>query len=138
MLVISDDNPVPEVVPSLEMYSTRTVYGKLFRVGGERKIQIELEVHRGGNHGQKISADVTVEMAKELGNRMFNVIGVSGTAKIDFKTKDILSFVVTRILDYGGNDSNPTASLLKAESLSPGAWSGIDSDAYQSDLREWD
>lgn len=74
---------------------TTTLYGRVTRVGGdEPKARIEL------SSGEKVSCAVTVDMAKELGRRLYDRVGLTGTAVWNAETWGIDGFTVTQIEGY--------------------------------------
>lgn len=75
-----------------------TVYGKLIQVGGKREMNIHLESIF---TGKKIICNIrTIEQARELGSRIYEVVGLRGIATVSITNKEIEEFEVTEILPY--------------------------------------
>lgn len=93
-----------------------TIYGQLVRVGGsEPKARLELTT------GEVISCRVSRELAKLLGPRLYERIGLVGTATWDTTDWRIVSFVAHELLPY---QDTPITLAFKAlaEAAGPDAW----------------
>lgn len=96
-----------------------TIYGKIERVGGVKpKVLLRL------NNNRLLSCDVSEDIAKKMGNKLYSWVGVSGKAKWNTQNLDIDAFHIEKINDYG-----ETTALSAFESLSDligSYWNGVD------------
>jgi hypothetical protein len=137
----SSDNSHPhllaEIRPDVDLklplvdvvHGTTTVYGKLTRVGGNPpKARITLL------NGEAISCFVSEKLAKRIGNRLYEVIGLSGDAKWDADDYALLSFKAHDIAPYEETTLQQAVKELKESAGS--AWQNVkDVNAFIDELR---
>ncbi len=99
-----------------------TIYGKIIDVGGE-KPNVHIKIDEGDD---ALIIPTSEAFAKELGKRLFEVVGLHGKAEWNIITSEILSFNIESILDYqGGNVFNAFKGL---KTLSNGFWDNYNTD----------
>ena len=93
----------------------RTIYGKLIDVGGENP-----NIHLKVNDDYIIIITTDEKNAKYLATKLFEKVGLKGTAKWDAITSQIVDFKLHDIIDYiPGNVSNAFNEMKK---LTSGFW----------------
>lgn len=105
---ISPERPVlPRKVVTLQ--NKTTVYGRCERVGGETpKAAIRLFAS-----GVQLDVMLTTELAIELAKRLYDFVGIEGTAVVDVATGEAVSFNAERISPYAGKKADPTGALKR-------------------------
>jgi hypothetical protein len=89
--------PAPEAEPPLPTVTgSTTLYGRCATAGGTRSPKVKLQLLEGGT----VEAKATREQAKQLGERLYDVVGVRGIATWDTRTWTIERFEVQEVLDY--------------------------------------
>lgn len=72
-----------------------TIYGQVVRVGGRTpRIMIEMV------DGKTIFCDASIDIARTLGGKLYQVVGLSGIAQWDSKTLVMDTFAIKAILSY--------------------------------------
>lgn len=113
-IVVTKDNPIRKAQVSKMEYRT-SIYGELVEVGGAEKPNAHVIT---ANADKPIICAITKDMAKELGNRLYSVIGLKGMA-----TKEegrITQFKVDSILPYRQTTADEFLDGFKASGF--GAW----------------
>lgn len=130
--IISQEKPVPPV-KQIPVYTIRTIYGMLISVGGQPALAKLVPLSGGAKLPPvKVSRD----MAKDLGKKLYDVVGLTGKAVIDVRTDTTLSFEATRILPYKGVAANIVEAMRKAEQLSPGVWRDVNIEEFVAGMRD--
>jgi hypothetical protein len=125
---INKDTRLPHRQAMKHRYQTR-IYGELVEVGGVTP-NIHL-VYR----GKKITCRIpTKEMAVELGRRLYDFIGLEGTATVEGGSWEIQEFSVSGILPYSHKPGKDPFSKLRE--LAAPYFNGVDADQYAKELRE--
>ena len=108
---------------------TTTVYGKLTRVGGNPpKARLKLL------DGEAISCFVSERLAKRIGNRLYEVIGLAGEAKWDADDYALLSFKAHDITLY--EESTLQQAIKELKESAGTAWQDVkDVNAFIDELR---
>lgn len=91
------------------------VYGKLIDIGGE-KPNIHLKV----NEDYVIIFDATEKEAKDLAARLYDFIGVRGSAKWEIETSKIVEFKLLNILEY--NPTSIKGAFNSLKNITSGVW----------------
>lgn len=105
---------------SLFVKGDTTIYGELIDVGGENP-----NLHIKINDEYVIIVDTDKSIAKQLGSKLFDTIGLKGLAKWDVTTSRIIEFKLYDILDYkSGNVANTFAELRR---ITSGGWDNFNS-----------
>ena len=74
-----------------------TIYGQVVRVGGrEPRVMVETV------DGQTLYCDASVEIAKDLGERLYRTVGLFGLANWDAQTYTIEKFSIKGVTPYEG------------------------------------
>jgi len=97
-----------------------TIYGELIDVGGDNP-----NIHIKINEDYIIIVDTNREIAKKLGNRLFDTIGLNGYAKWEIETSKILEFKLSSILDY--NPIGAKESFQQLKGITSGVWDNYNS-----------
>ncbi len=130
---ISASRPVPELKPRLVRHRT-TLYGHVVYVGGIKGQKATLVLV---NTGKPKDIDVdSVDLVKELAKRLYDVVGVRGTAWTDMRTGDAESFVAESLTPYRGKSADSLAALDRLAVDYPDVWRDVDIPAYVSSLRD--
>jgi hypothetical protein len=86
--IVIPDIPSPLPTKPLKIEETSTLYGKLVLIGGEAEPVCQLQTSR-----QDVRISVTEEQARELGNYLYQEIGITGVATWDLDAMSIEKFV---------------------------------------------
>ena len=97
-----------------------TIYGELIDVGGDNP-----NIHIKINEDYIIIIDTNKEVAKKLGNRLFDIIGLSGFAKWEVETSKIIEFKLSNILEY--SPLGATESFKQLKGITSGVWDNYNS-----------
>lgn len=117
-------------LPELDIVRGNTVvYGKLTRIGGNPpKARLKLL------NGEAISCFVSEKLAKRIGNRLYEVIGLAGEAKWDADDYSLLHFRAQDIAPY--EESSLTQAIKELRDAGSSAWQEVkDVDAFIDELR---
>ncbi len=98
------------------------IYGTLNDSGGDNP-----NIHLKVNDEYNLIIETTKEAAKELGHRLYDYIGLRGTAKWDAVTGQVVEFKLLSILDY--RETNIKDAFSRLKDISSGAWDKYNSDA---------
>jgi hypothetical protein len=111
-----------------EVRGTTTLYGRCIRVGGVRP-KAEISLRQGGT----LFIDVTEQIAKDLGRRLYDEVCILGEASWETATWTIQGFRATAISPY-----SPTDLAAAFEQLAAAAgthWDGVDAIEYVQHCR---
>lgn len=124
--------PETELQGTPKLRGTTVLYGRVTRVGGATpKVQIEQA------NGERLSCEVTVSIAKELGRRLYDRVGLSGEALWNAETWAVESFRVEEIEGY--QERSPLAVVRDLRDHFGQHFDEIDdADAFVRSLREDD
>jgi hypothetical protein len=117
-------------LPTLDtVKGTTVVYGKLTRVGGTPpKARVSLL------SGEAISCLVSEQLAKRIGNRLYEVIGLEGDAEWDITDYSLLSFRANAITSF--EEGTAREALKALGEVSGEGWNhGNDTNAFVEELR---
>lgn len=123
---VTPDTPISLLNPTV--YGETTVFGEIIRVGG-REPKIGLTTSNGF-----LTCEADRSIARLLGGRLYEVVGLEGTAQWDPADWSIRSFRVSRVLDYVPTPILEAITLL-AEAAGPDAWA--DEDDIVAAIREY-
>jgi hypothetical protein len=125
---ISRDHPVPDPDADV-MRGATTIYGRCMRVGGEKPVlRVKLAQTQ-----ETISVEVSEELAKELGQHLYEDVAIEGEAIWRVSDWKIEAFRARRVLSY-----QPAPAAHAFEELataSNGRWDEIDAGEYVRRLR---
>lgn len=96
-----------------------TIYGKVIDVGGENP-----NVHFKINNDYTVIIDVKEEIAKQLAPKLFEEVGLKGTAKWDAISYQVTEFKIIDIIEYEPKTLKKTFNDLR-NSLGK-YWDGVD------------
>ncbi len=96
-----------------------TLYGEIERAGGTTPI-VSLRL----SDGDRISCDVTRELACEFGQRLYRFVGVVGTARWSGPDFKLVSFTPYRITEY--EDTPPSQAVAELADVLRPFWAGTD------------
>ncbi len=130
-VVISAAYPVP--APDRKTTRSKTtIHGVCVRVGGETpKASIRLLTT-----GKQLTIDLTEDLARGLGNRLYDVVGIEGVATVEAGTWEIIAFRGESLTPYRGKKADPLAAALKVVRESGNVWAGVNPLDYVRGLRE--
>ncbi len=120
-VVIDAAHPVP-AAKRVRLTERRTVYGECILSGGvQPKARLRLTSNR-----RLLWITGSEQLVQQLGTRLYDVVGVSGTAIVDARTHEVLSFQADTVTPYSGRKADPAAALdvlakiaRRVESTSP-------------------
>ncbi len=90
--VITKDTVIP---PAVTLYGQSEIVVEVKRVGGQEP-RAMLQTLR----GDTLFCETTVEIARQLGNYLYQQVKVSGAAEWDFATLAITEFAIAAVLPY--------------------------------------
>ena len=106
-----------------------TLYGRLLRVGGAvPKAVLKLD-----SRSKALICDISTNLAKELGRRLYTWVGVSGIAKWDPRDYSVREFKIQAILPY--EDVPVLEAFRKLSDVAGKHFDGVDPVAYVEELR---
>lgn len=129
--IVSSKHPVPDILQKIVKSKTR-IYGEVESVGGERPTA----AIRLFSTGKQLVIQVNESIAKELGKRLYDHVGIGGMAQIDLVSGDYISFKAEEILRYKGRNANPVSAIDRIEESFPDRWDGIDRVEMMKKLRD--
>jgi hypothetical protein len=107
-----------------------TVFGRCLRVGGAKKPKAEI---RSSSTGEILYADLSEEIAKELGKLLYEEVILEGAAVWDSATWQIQEFRISRVTAYRQTD--PVLAFKELSEASHGKWGDVDAPEYVRSLR---
>ena len=121
--------PVPAVSPLVT--GTTTLYGKLLRIGGDNSPTAEVRFL----DDEKIACKVcSVDLARELAARLYEIIGVRGTASWATSDMSLQDFRIEHLTGY--RQTSLTEAFESLRELAEEHYQKIgDIDAFVADLR---
>lgn len=125
--------PTTELTPVKVATEMTTIYGRVIRVGGEKKPSARLVLL----NGKGLTCETTRKIASELGHRLYSMVGVYGRARWTLKHLQLDAFRIEEITKY---EETPIDDAFKELSIHIGAYySDVhDVDAYVARLRSED
>ena len=90
--ILTPDTIIPS---SVSLFGETQVYGEVKRVGGSEP-KVELRTLQ----GETLYCTTSEEIAKQLGSRLYEQVGVYGVAEWNFETLEIEEFEITRVLHH--------------------------------------
>lgn len=120
-------NLVIPPAPRLDMRTT--LYGWVQEAGGKRP-----NVHIETIQGQRIVCAGSRAQVKQLAERLYDMVGIVGTARVDAATDGIIEFVIDDILPYTAIPID--AAMRELRDATGQGFDGVDADAYVRALRE--
>jgi hypothetical protein len=91
-VVLSPDVQIPD---SVTLFGETELYGEVKRVGG-----VEPKVELKTLQGETLYCETTEEIAKELGNHLYEQVKVYGAAQWNSETLEIIEFEIHRVVQY--------------------------------------
>lgn len=113
------------VIPSsVSLFGETEIYGQVRRAGGsEPKVEIRTL------QGETLYCSTTEEIARQLGGRLYEQVGVRGAAEWNFETLEIEEFEITKVLNY--TSTTPSDAFKKLSESFGSYFAGIDN------VEEW-
>jgi len=103
--VITKDTNIP---PAVTLYGQTEIVAEVKRVGGkEPKAMLQTL------QGNTLCCETTAEIARQLGNYLYQQVRVSGAAEWDFETLAITEFEITAVLPYQRVSAREAFALLR-------------------------
>ena len=118
--VISAERPV-SAPASLIIVEPTMIWGRLMRVGGA-KPRGELRLL----DGDLLYFDLTTEMAKELGDRLYEEICVEGDATFEAGSRKLVGFKATRVTAYAPGKTPILETFREIARITKGCWDEVD------------
>lgn len=126
----TNGHPTPD--PAALMYGETTLYGQVVSISTESVPKLCLKTHHG-----LVRCDVTAEQAKELGQQLNDVIGVTGAAGWNRQTLAVETFRVAHVLPYRPIPADAAFEQLAV--ATNGAYDNLDDvHAYMNELRGYE
>lgn len=96
--MVSAEKRVPEPIQAATLKSHTTLFGRVIRIGGMTpKIGLEVD-------GRMIPVEISIDLAKRVGPRIYEVVGLEGVATWNAGDLQIVDFKATNLLDYDEGD----------------------------------
>jgi hypothetical protein len=83
------------IPPAVTLYGQTQIIAEVKRVGGKEP-RVMLETLK----GDTIDCETTAEIAKLLGNHLYQQVKLTGAAQWDFETLSIIDFEISAVLPY--------------------------------------
>ena len=129
--VISEADPVPPPKIVTAQGDT-TIYGRLIRVGGVRP-RAMLFTRDEHYHYIELTESMAVELASK--ERLYQDVGIEGTAKWRVNTWEILEFKAKRITAYQPHKTNLVKTFEALAEAAGNRWEGVDVEQFVAELR---
>ena len=130
-VVISVDNPVPP--PKIvRVQGDTTIYGRLTRVGGVLP-RAMIRMPDDTLMFIQLSKDMAVMLASE--ERLYEEVGIEGTATWQFDTMEMLEFKAKRITTYQPHKQKLSESFKELAEAANDRWNEIDVERFIEELR---
>ncbi len=117
-----------DIPPTPRVYGETTIYGQLVSAGGK-----EPNVHLQALDGSEVICAGTQEIVKQLAERLYMWVGVSGTARWDVETLKISDFRITEILPY--EDTPITEAIDALAAIAGPYFDEVDVNEFVHDIR---
>lgn len=127
---ITPEHGVAPPSPPTMLTGTVTLLARCLRVGGATRPKVELRLVQGG---RLLNPDVSEELAKQLGRRLYEEVVVEGTAKWDTRTWELVDLVIKRVQDFDRVD--PKLAMRELAEAAHGKWDGVDAEQYVAEQR---
>lgn len=119
-----------EILRPGQISGRTTLYGRCIHTGGE-KPTVRLRLLDGTFFTAELRSK---EMAQELGQRLYKMVGLDGEAKWSAEEWKLERFRATAITDYQGTEDTVAAFANLSEAAGD-VWDGVDAQGYVQDLR---
>ncbi|MCY4527050.1 MAG: hypothetical protein OXB89_10650 [Anaerolineaceae bacterium] len=128
LAVVRSDTTLPDTAI---ITGTTTLYGELLRIGGERTPTAQFRFAG----SRPLTCQVkTTELAKEMAERLYKVVGVKGTGKWEAASKRLLAFRIDELTAY--RETSITEAFESLRDISGKYYDEIDDvNAFITDLR---
>jgi hypothetical protein len=128
---ISRKHPVPPPsAPKFKVDGVTTAWGYLLQAGG-KKPRVALLFP----DGEKVILTADEVIAKELGQRLYEDVGIEGVATWSVPGWRMVSFRATRVLDYQPQRTDLVQTFKDLAQASEGRWNDVDAESYVRELR---
>lgn len=122
-------SPIDKAVSETEVRDrTMCLYGTLIQIGGE-----PCEARLRLDEGNIVRLSVERDVARRLGARIYDEVGVSAFVQIETASGEIQSGKVARLLSY--EPTSVSESFQELANCGAGAWDGVDARKFVRDLR---
>lgn len=105
---ISPRQPVPKPEPAFVEGDT-VLYGRVILSGGMPKVRVELVT----DDGERVKCETDEKVARQLGARLYNVVGLEGVARWDSSDWRIVEFKVSRLVDFEDRPVNEAFAEMR-------------------------
>ena len=132
---ISEDR---ELFPDKALFRGRTtVYGECVRVGGDVRKSATLKLLSGGTKTIRLKSK---ELAKELGSRLYQTVGLNGEAFWSVENRQLEDFRADELTPFRDRDDDAKERTIRQsfEALAAAAgnrWDNVDPDKFVAALR---
>lgn len=125
--------PIARITPESELtfvtphvQGETTIYGIVERVGGkEPKIRLAVD------GGKTIACSASRQLVKQVGNHLYERVGIRGIAKWDSADWSIVDFFAQELIDFIDTPLDEAIAML-AQASGPSAWPGDDEDTAET------
>lgn len=129
--VISRQHPVPPPLsPAFTVSGVTTAWGLLMRAGGKKPRAALLFPDE-----QKITISADAIVTKQLGERLYENVGIEGIATWRVRDWKMVAFKAIRVLEYRPQETDIVRIFRELSEASGGRWEGIDPEEYVRELR---
>lgn len=122
--------PDDELFKPPRIEGSTTLYGRCDRPGGERPPTARLTLLTGERVAIRLA---NRQLAKQIGMRLFEVIGLEGVATWNTEDWSLASFKAQRLTEY--HETDPVTAFRHLADAADGFWDTVDPDAFVADLR---
>ncbi|HEV2855629.1 MAG TPA: hypothetical protein VHC97_22770 [Thermoanaerobaculia bacterium] len=131
--VITPEHGVTRPSPPPTLSGTTTLLARCLRVGGATTPKAELRVVQGG---RLINPEISEELAKQLGHRLYEEVVVEGVGRWDTRTWDLLDFTIKRIYEFDRID--PKLAIRELAEAAGDNWDEADAAEFVYEHRRDD
>lgn len=135
LATITTNTRIEEV--NLAARGTTTLYGTVVRVGGEDPPRAKLRLLDGTELNCRITQRNALRIARELGARLYDRVGIRGVATWEMSTMVLQDFFIEEVLEYSHRDIEQAFASL-SEVAGPHLERISDFDAFMADVRGGD
>ncbi len=101
----------PRQLPHVEEYTT--LYGTVLRVGGDRPPRARIRFLSGQALQCRITQRDDLRIARALGQRLYETVGLRGQVRWDAKSGEIVDFRIDEVTDYQSGSSTAMLAALR-------------------------
>lgn len=125
--------PAPPKEEVSTAHGTTTLLARCLRVGGATTPKVEVRPVQGG---RALNLDVSENMAKKLGHRLYEEVLLQGRATWEIPSWKMVEFQVQEVADF--ERVSPAAAFRELAALAGDTWDGVDALEFVRSQRDED